>query len=131
MPLCSLRLLVDTTPRLLAESYAEDEDSRTTFQLPVVSDAPPVEEVNAWLEKSWCCCWRLCKSRVGDSESRISLDLSDMKPPPWPWMDSACEPCVRTSPLSVMEETDVAVFLVMICWPSPTVCRSRSTSPVV
>lgn len=42
VPLCSLRLLVVTTPRSLAESYADDVDSRTTFQVPVV--APVVAE---------------------------------------------------------------------------------------
>lgn len=65
---------------------------------------------------------------MGDSESRISLDLRCMKPP-WPWMDSVCDECVRTSPLSVMEAKDALLaFLAMICCESP---MSRTTSPVV
>lgn len=136
VPCCSLRLLVDTTPRSLAELYAEDEDSLTTFHEPVEPVEPVVAAavVAAVVEYS-CCCWRLCMSLVGDSESRISLDLSDMKPP-WPWMDSVWEECVRTSPLSLIDEKEAElVFLAMICWDSwPRsfmVSRSRSTSPVV
>lgn len=45
VPPCSDLLLVVTTPRSLAESYAADEDSRTTFQVPEPVVVPDVFSV--------------------------------------------------------------------------------------